>query len=659
MTTTKASTSPGHISTTPYKVFPEKLMEGLQINTTSSGREEGDDQATTPKGAGNPSDYQSLTSHRDNITAGSLSTRNQVLTRDEILTDRCERSEVLPQSAKKAKTVFFDVKKINSQPTMEETPKDVVEQLKNENRLLKIQLEQMVNKNNGLVAKCKESEEGKNKAIGLAKKFDDQLKSLNNNYCTLQKKVSVLEKDNKELSASLRACETEKKSLSERWQKLSKKTRTEDSYKLNCKNIEAELSLKTKEIEELLEKFYVVKAELQIYKDKEVTYKRMFGEQAQTFKYMDDRLEAEKREKDFLVAKNIELLEKVEKAEEIIKLSQQAKPASENQQSSVENKEEDNNNGEDKGKEGAEIENKEEGQAKEIDLATVNFQVVGLNYDPANDEALGKLKAEVKEKLSAEEYESLEQDLHRHINYIKGLFTMNEAIDKYNKLLLHYFKALEKIKTCEKAPLGLTQKLDTLENENMISLQFGANSSIEPANASYMNPSNYNSNQHHNLSIKQAVESTVFDKTSLEIMNCLQGMKEKKPQGQVFIEIHNEFMEMDKALRSKSVEKSKTSRPAYRGESTERKSRPDSRMNTMGREPMTPERNRSRNSPVRKEFVRSNSISKNNNRSYHEIHLQRRREPQIMQREPQIVQLNIAEYCNASQANKASEKEVF
>jgi len=75
--------------------------------------------------------------------------------------------------------------------------------------------------------KVQDNDESKENIARRAKKLEESLKTLNQNYILLQKKSKGLEQENKELTLSLRNSEAEKRNISEKWQKLSKKARQE------------------------------------------------------------------------------------------------------------------------------------------------------------------------------------------------------------------------------------------------------------------------------------------------------------------------------------------------------------------------------------------------------------------------------------------------
>lgn len=175
------------------------------------------------------------------------------------------------------------------------------------------QLDMNIAKYESLLNKVKDNEDDKHKYVVHAKKLDEQLKSLNANYVNLQKKVSTLEKENKELSDSLRTMENEKRNITEKWMKLSKKSKIDDNNKATMKALESELSERIREAEEFREKFVTAKTELQVLKESERAYKEIIETKAKELRDLQMKYDSTLKDKEALMKQNLDLIAQIER----------------------------------------------------------------------------------------------------------------------------------------------------------------------------------------------------------------------------------------------------------------------------------------------------------------------------------------------------------
>ena len=515
------------------------------------------------------------------------------------------------QSVKKPKIAYFDVTKLK---TSEGVQKEQLEQLQNENNSLKEQLDHYIRRCEELIKKFKEGEENKSKGITLAKKYDEQLRSLNKNYVLLQKKVTNLENEKKELGDYLKLLEADKKNLLEKNFKLSKKLKTEDINKTNSK-------IMGKGMEEMFEKFLLLKTELQISKECERSYKRMYTEQTQMVKYLNEKYEKDAREKDFLLTKNIELIERIGKLQQTIKSNQSKDGLTMNNEKSQENKtiqelqnvvqkleiekiqlltkidELSITNEETLHQNNENIPNRQnqenlkdsemkmtfgscnesqqalneirdskfENIIENVDLSSSTYvtredpeyQALCLSFDHTNDEGINSILMEFEEKLSKEDYQYLLNSIRNYIDSLKSSFKANEIINKYNRLLVQYFQALQKIKALENPNTIQLHKVEYDESSNDI-----ASTSVSPSrldrdseNLSSLNPFKYrpikpiskllSSVLGSPLSLKDSKkrpESLYFGEGSPEAKQFLTDDPEKEQNSKLFIEARDEFL---------------------------------------------------------------------------------------------------------------------
>ena len=120
---------------------------------------------------------------------------------------------------------------------------------------IKEQLDGNIARYESLLMKVKDNEDDKDKYIMHAKKLDEQLKTFNNNYVNLQKKVSSLEEKNKDLTEQLRVTENERKNISEKWLALSKKTKSDREVRSSIRDLEQQISIRGSEADEFRERF--------------------------------------------------------------------------------------------------------------------------------------------------------------------------------------------------------------------------------------------------------------------------------------------------------------------------------------------------------------------------------------------------------------------
>ncbi|KAL4464702.1 hypothetical protein ABPG74_011263 [Tetrahymena malaccensis] len=141
------------------------------------------------------------------------------------------------------------------------------------------------------------------------KKIEDQLKLSNIHFVNAQKKLSLLEKENKELNEKLNFLEQEKKKISQKWHAASQNRKQEEKLKQRVKELEVELNEKQSECEEFKKKYVSTNTELRVYKEGEFNYKDVVENK---FKELKTKWQDEIRQKDELLKQNNELLSQLE-----------------------------------------------------------------------------------------------------------------------------------------------------------------------------------------------------------------------------------------------------------------------------------------------------------------------------------------------------------
>jgi len=387
------------------------------------------------------------------------------------------------------KVAYFDITKVQGTPS-DSALREQLEKLQHDNIATKLQLEKVVRKYEDLSVKFKDCEELKNKNLNLAKRYEEQLKNLNKNYCTLQK-------ENKELATAVKA--------SEKQNKLPKKPEIAKSS-----------PKASKEVDELREKLDFLKNELVASKEGEKTYKQMYQEQVQLVNYLNEKYEKDTREKDFLMSKNIELIERFGKLQQNIK-ENTAPDSQERIQYSQQNtqilelqkiisrlecqnfalrKRNDELSLQLEAQESLKTEEEaiklieKSSSLKELDISkrpesTKNsrnptetfgdddsgictfitkddkeYQSILSSYNPLDDEALNTIKIELEGKLATEDFQMIEMLIDKHIDTLQSSLQSTELVNRYNKLLINYFKALDKIRMSTKTKTIHLQKVE-------------------------------------------------------------------------------------------------------------------------------------------------------------------------------------------------------
>ncbi|KAL4508126.1 hypothetical protein ABPG72_021499 [Tetrahymena utriculariae] len=141
------------------------------------------------------------------------------------------------------------------------------------------------------------------------KKIEDQLKLSNIHFVNAQKKLSLLEKENKELNEKLNFLEQEKKKISQKWHAASQNRKQEEKLKQRVKELEVELNEKQSECEEFKKKYVSTNTELRVYKEGEFNYKDVVENK---FKELKTKWQEEIRQKEELLKQNNELLSQLE-----------------------------------------------------------------------------------------------------------------------------------------------------------------------------------------------------------------------------------------------------------------------------------------------------------------------------------------------------------
>ncbi|EAR95513.2 hypothetical protein TTHERM_00079170 (macronuclear) [Tetrahymena thermophila SB210] len=141
------------------------------------------------------------------------------------------------------------------------------------------------------------------------KKIEDQLKLSNIHFVNAQKKLSLLEKENKDLNEKLNFLEQEKKKISQKWHAASQNRKQEEKLKQRVKELEVELNEKSIECEEFKKKYVSTNTELRVYKEGEFNYKDVVENK---FKELKTKWQEEIRQKDELLKQNNELLSQLE-----------------------------------------------------------------------------------------------------------------------------------------------------------------------------------------------------------------------------------------------------------------------------------------------------------------------------------------------------------
>ena len=626
--------------------------------------------------------------------------------------EKSERIVESPSPVKKQpKIAFFDVTKLKT-PVVQKEQREEIERLQTENKTLKQQMEQIHSKYLNLLSRMKEREEDNSKLSSTVKKLDDQLKTQNKNYCLVQKKVTNIEKDNRDLVESLKTSEIEKKSLSDKWQKLSKKIRTEDNYKANYKLLEDELSTKNKMIEESTEKFYLLKAELQITKENEKTYKRLFEEPAQAVKYLNEKYEADAREKDFLLTNNLDLLARLGKAQSGINSNSIVPSINESdlflhqntriqeleatiqrlknqridvpkqlsgcpsQFESVPKREQVKCKGDSPTNLGDQEANtneklacsnnfiksevKEEIHADTIEplkdsrgsrglISSSEFKIQDLEQvqsmyalavdnieqssrycsicSVAKDEGFKSFREDNNHKLTKEEQEIAINYIEKHNNLIKTSIVLNEETDRYDRLLLNHYKALERIKKLEKGIINMNQRQDTeFSNPAILSVRTNAVSEFEVDHQADNNELINNSIPQGNLPLSRNAEDLqqAADSTAQGTINTL---LEKHQLSTTLLRLDREEVIDVGHGRSKGLEKFRISRDILKTEENESRSKLDCRNYESNKfyrqsEKLSSDSLNRSGSCAKLDSRRSRSNSRE--RSYHEIYMQKK-----------------------------------
>ena len=525
---------------------------------------------------------------------------------------------------RKPKVAYFDITQVQSTPTGGAL-REQLEKLQHDNIATKLQLEKVVRKYEDLSNKFKDCQELKNKNLNLARRYEEQLKDLNKNYCTLQK-------ENKEL---LKA-------------KLPKKAETpiiKNSPKAS------------KERDELREKLDFLKNELVASKEGEKNFKLMYQEQVQLVNYLNEKYEKDTREKDFLMTKNIELIERFGKLQQNIK-ENTAPDSQERAQYSQQNtqilelqkvisrlecqnfalrKRNDELTLQLEAQESLKTEEEaiklieKSGSVKDLDLSkrpestknsrnptetfgdenknetddssfctfiTKNdkeYQSILSSYNPLDDEALNTIKIELEGKLAPQDFQMIEMLIDKHIDTLRSSLQSTELVNRYNKLLINYFKALDKLRMSTKTK---TIHLQKVEMQSDFSNTTPHSQNIQDFH-SPKNFTNFTSLQHTSLPTQEDLDSSPFMSIKKQII-----------QPKLLIDVKSDLLPEYRLNKSHSLEGQKIT------SLLSNKEKPSKELESFASNP---------NLNPKKILPRSVSASKTKN-SYRDIYNQRKKE---------------------------------
>ncbi len=359
------------------------------------------------------------------------------------------------QQQRKPKVAYFDISKLKT------SPKEEWVQLKSENIKLRNQLEEFQKKYEQL---CKKVKEDPGNTITEA--YNDQFG--NKNFEGQIEKVI-----------------------------RSMKSDYHNSLYYELKSIG----------EEKVEGNEVPKSELQLCQEKLLKYKKMYQEKSKLAQFLQDKYEANVQEKDFLLIRNQELTNRLEKLqneypsrslektindEYLIRGNINSATFPEKRQGEQEdgNKEKGNQinttihrNDQElimtfgKGSEKPnqllfEIkrENENLSSSTSITREEADCPAFYSSFDLTIDENLHSFLQEYEHKLSCHEMVSLENSIKKYVENMNVFIKCNEVIDKYNKLLLQHFKVLEKMKSLERTNLLKLPKTDKTETFDTLDL---------------------------------------------------------------------------------------------------------------------------------------------------------------------------------------------
>ena len=191
---------------------------------------------------------------------------------------------------------------------------------------MKSHLDTNLEKCEELYMKFQDNEDTKESMARQTRKLSESLNAMNHHHTLLQKKVAFLEKENKEFQTNLKVCETEKRNISEKWQKLSKKVRVEGDLVKTTKNFEGEIGRYQKELQECKEKFLSKDAQVRILKDENKSYKAMAENNETVAKDLQHQLQKEITEKDLLFQQNSELMQSLKQIQSELNIRTTAQP---------------------------------------------------------------------------------------------------------------------------------------------------------------------------------------------------------------------------------------------------------------------------------------------------------------------------------------------
>lgn len=468
-----------------------------------------------------------------------------------------------------------------------------VNQLENEYNQMKSYLDTNIEQYERLYTIVQDNEDSKENLSRHAKKLADSLKSLNQNYGLLQKKVACLEKENKELAGNLKTSEAEKKNISEKWQKLSKKVRLEGEFLKTTKNLEEEARRYQKEVNEYKEKYLNKDAQLRALREEEKGYKALLENNVETIQNIQQQLDLQCHKNQLLANKNYELVEELTKLQGEYhkavqgsstgkRLKTQEEPVeTRNSMASLETRlhtleaenhetlsKLDNSNKEIEHlvqekkrleescqtlKEEVEYANKKwlllvrdhdqlqkehkklvtEHEDENIltealqqmnyidDNNSISTARLGGAYDELRDPYAQVLREELLKvmPLSREVYENLERCLGKHLKFVSETTVSKEVEEKYNRLLVKYYKALDKAQALER---------QVKEQSNKVEQQLQVEGSLLNNTLSKMqkNSSN-NNNQRSRVESKNLNNSMTFGKPmqNLTLQDTSQSIK--------------------------------------------------------------------------------------------------------------------------------------
>ena len=369
-------------------------------------------------------------------------------------------------------------------------------QLEFEYDQMKSYLDQNLEKCEELFMKVQDNDESKENIARRARKLEDSLKSLNQNYILLQRKTKGLETENKELTLALRNSEAEKRNISEKWQKLSKKARQDSDYLQTTKTYEAEIMRCQKEVQECKEKYLLKDAQVRTLKEDEKNFKALLESTLITMQDLEAQQAAETKEKEVLVMQNYELNQKFSELQAKFNSFRNTPLLNKQQQESVTMETQGSEKKENKLlEENEELKKSQEKLKEEVDYVHKKWEILIKEYNRLEN-AHKKLQAESQEEQAFQEalkslhsggggMNSSESEreimisnpmimiLKSEINKVKvydeELWTNiqkclnmclqslggesdepSESQAKYNKLMVKYYKLYEKVKNLEK-----------------------------------------------------------------------------------------------------------------------------------------------------------------------------------------------------------------